>query len=114
MVKNIYLLLGLPEGAPWSEVKVAYAKFMENLCSADDGEVSESSRAMKDARKHLGEAWEHMKKPEVSSIYRQQTPSQSESQSALPADFSRPKLGQLLVASGIVTLEELDSLLEIQ
>jgi len=114
MVKNIYLLLGLPDGAPWSDVKVAYARFMENLCARDQDERSETTPSIEEARRHLVEAWEHMKNTEVRSAYGEKdcTPSQMPAP-AEPA-YARPKLGQLLVASGLLTLAELDSVLEIQ
>ena len=114
MVKNIYLLLGLPEGTPWSEVKVAYAKFMENLCHENEDRDNQHMSSIEEARRHLVESWQHMENAEVRRACGFTENSKAQTAAYAEPTCTRPKLGQLLVASGLLTLAELDSVLEIQ
>jgi hypothetical protein len=109
MQKNIYLMLGLDERASEQEVKNAYARMMQRLIQ-DDSENEVSRQQIASVREHLSQTWEHIKSPDV----RQAVFCKTSSPGGAHEDFCRPKLGQLLIALGLLTITELDSLLEIQ
>ncbi len=106
MVSNIYLLLGLSQDAPWPEVSRAYARLMESLSKDDQCSRSGVMRRLQAARERLSESFETVKQAEG-----EDAPSQA---STSTATYCRPKIGQVLVAAGLLSLEELDAALEIQ
>lgn len=120
MVSNIYLLLGVEEGAPLLQIKRAYARLMGSLDSelrAAKGRMPEVEAAIE----RLSEAYEQFKDPSVRHTYESWSNEHewadlepSTAPTAPEEEYCRPKLGQLLVAAGILTLEELDAVLEIQ
>jgi hypothetical protein len=101
MVSNIYLLLGLQQDTPWSEVAQRYSLMLDSLNSQTADE--DVNQKLKMAEEKLSQSFEHNKYQNT------QGPVQTTS-----INLNRPKIGQLLVASGLLTLEELDAALEIQ
>lgn len=117
MAANIYLLLGLEDGATMAEIKRAYARLIASLDSTRQGDGE--SEPLARARRKLCESFQTLKDPEVRQAFPDranagQTGFEPDSPGAPAASFCRPKLGQLLVAAGLITLAELDAALEIQ
>jgi hypothetical protein len=112
MVSNIYLLLGVPENAPWPEVCRAYSRLMESLNSDDSSFESELRNRMEEARARLSITYEYSKQPEVRQCLEQSNLEMGNT--TVSTAYCRPKIGQMLVASGLLTLQELDAVLEIQ
>lgn len=119
MVSNIYLLFGVEEGASLAEIKRAYARLMGSLQSPPGSSNGPASH-LAVARERLSQAYESLQDPQIRKAYESwphRPEMKAEAAGALPAGeeaYCRPKLGQLLVASGLITLEELDAALEIQ
>ncbi|HEY9867583.1 MAG TPA: DnaJ domain-containing protein, partial [Candidatus Obscuribacterales bacterium] len=119
MASNIYLLLGLEEGASLAEIKKAYARLVSALENDLKSDPAARSR-LSAARERLSQAYEALKEPEIRKVYDSwsrdpaSAPHEASEPQAPAADYCRPKLGQLLVASGLITMEELDAALEIQ
>jgi len=119
MVSNIYLLLGVEEGSSLAEIKRAYARLMGSL-DTELRTTSERRPEVGAAIERLSTAFESLKEPSIRKTYESWShekawadlePSEAPPE---PEEYCRPKLGQLLVASGLLTLEELDACLEIQ
>ncbi len=113
MVKNIFLLLGLPDGSPVSEVKEAYTKFMSKLCQNEEQLVELELDLVKEARERLSLSWNHHNQSSPSEFELSAPQPESETEAEF-ATFCRPKLGQILISAGLLTLAELDAILEIQ
>lgn len=109
MHDNLYLLLALPEDATWGQVNQAYNSLMEKFSSEDES-GSALSNPLETAAKRLESAWQQA----LRTGTRKMLSGQQSEDATSSESFCRPKLGQLLVASGLLTLDELDSLLEIQ
>jgi len=110
MVSNIHLLLGITEDAAWTDVKKAYARLMESLNDQDICCQCTVLDKVKAARERLSSTYEHLKKPDIRRAYNLDRQREAQKET----EYCRPKLGQLLVASGLISLEELDAALEIQ
>jgi hypothetical protein len=112
MVKNIFLLLGLPEGSPASEVKEAYTALMNRLCESEAGLFDLELEMVREARQRLTRSWDYHSsqqgEPKQGNYDQESAPAEQSN------DYCRPKLGQLLVSAGLLTLDELDAILEIQ
>lgn len=107
MVRNLFLLLGLTDGASSTEMKKAYARLIQKLDALQTLNITELTReqmasAIHEIRERLSDSFEYMKSLDA------------ENQIQFKGGSCRPKLGQLLVACDMLTLEELDSVLEIQ
>ncbi len=114
MTKNLYLLLGLPDGASFTTVKKRYQRLtaffamQENFCD------SSLQRRLRTARESLSETYEEFKRSDIRQAYTGdfeclQTLGHK---SILPS--SRPRIGQILVAAGVLSIEELDEALAVQ
>ena len=116
MTNNIYLLLGIEEGSPLPEIKKAYARTMasfsdENVCCP-----CAVLERVSQARQGLSQTFEKLKNPEVLKAYQAKFASEDthDASTTDKTEYCRPKIGQMLVASGLITLDELDNALEIQ
>lgn len=119
MASNIYFLLGLEEGASLTEIKKAYARLVSALENDLKSDPAARSRLVV-ARERLSQAYEALKQPEIRKLYDSWSreppgaPHEASEPQAPAEDYCRPRLGQLLVASGLIAMEELDAALEIQ
>lgn len=111
MVKNIFLLLGLPDGSPVSEVEEAYREFMSKLCESEV-QLAELE-LVREARERLSQSWRHHNQSTAKELEPFESQPNSEPEMEL-STFCRPKLGQILISAGLLTLAELDAILEIQ
>ncbi|MDZ4835196.1 MAG: hypothetical protein SGJ27_15575 [Candidatus Melainabacteria bacterium] len=102
MVKHLLLLLGLPEDSTITEIKKRYARLLERL-SQRDSAAPEVVDELQPARQRLSESFEHWKK--VGAL------DQCSYTAILTAT---PKLGQVLVASDRLTINELVTVLKLQ
>lgn len=103
MVKHLLLLLGMPDGATVSAIKKRYARLIDRLTRKEQQPVQYPQDDLQPARERLSESYEYWKKL---GVLDQENTSQVLS--------CTPKLGQVLVASGRITLSELASVLELQ
>lgn len=111
MVGNIYLLLDLDENTPWSEVENKYSEMVDALESIEpDGE---SRKKIEEAKKRLSDTFNHLSSTPVRMVMEHKKVSYA-GEGAYEESYCRPKLGQLLVAYGVLNMEELDTFLEIQ
>lgn len=102
MVKHLLLLLGMAEGASVADIKKQYARLLEKL-SKRDGTAPTVIEDLQPARQRLSESFEHWKK--VGTL---------DSDFEMQSFMTTPKLGQVLVASDCLTLDELLNVLELQ
>lgn len=102
MVKHLLLLLGMPDGATVTDIKKTYARLLERL-SKRDSEGPEVADELQPARQRLSESFEHWKK--VGAL---------DPSSYAAIVTHTPKLGQVLVASDRLSLNELVAVLELQ
>jgi hypothetical protein len=98
-----YLLLGLPEQASLAEITSAYRRMMAALYFAESSCSCGAVKCIADARDEIGKAFEHW-----------QFDMMQEEDAQTEQEYCRPKLGQLMVATGLISFEELDAVLEIQ
>lgn len=103
---NLHFLLGLPFDAGWSRLAEEYERLMESLDLTDSDE--DDSPKAQIARQRLKNCYESHKQVESQNQFYTPLPETAE------AGYCRPKIGELLVAFGILSLSELDSALEIQ
>ncbi len=109
MRESIHLLLDLGEEARWAEIEEKFSRVIDFLKSQE----ATGNRKARQARADLVRGFKCM------SSY--MAPDNSSSQKVAEKDgrveeaaFCRPKLGQILMAAGLLTMTELDSVLEIQ
>jgi hypothetical protein len=110
MHSNIHILLGIRSDATWADVTQAYAEMMQALDAADECCKDSMMERLRAARMRVNESYAYVRQPGVRESYDaafHETP-------ATQQQFCRPKLGQMLVAAGLLTLDELDAVLEIQ
>ena len=102
MVKHLLLLLGIADGARVSDIKKHYARLLGRLSKRDS-----STQAIHDdlqpARQRLSESFEHWKK--LGAV---------DGEAVYEAINTTPKLGQVLVASDILSLGEVIAVLNLQ
>jgi hypothetical protein len=110
MHSNIHILLGIRSDATWADVTQAYADMMNALDAADDCCKDGMMERLREARARVSESYEYVKEPAVRECYE----AAYAERPTVDRAYCRPKLGQLLVAAGLLTLEELDAVLEIQ
>lgn len=108
MVSNIHILLGLETEASWDKVSEAYKKVMDSLDGQDFEDDDQLMEKVSTVRERLVQSYAHMNKPEIRQHYQQYVEEISHEA------YCRPKLGELLVAFGLLDIEELDAALEIQ
>ncbi|MBI4532367.1 MAG: hypothetical protein HY711_00350, partial [Candidatus Melainabacteria bacterium] len=113
-MSNIYLLLGIEEGASLTEIKRSYARLTESLNSQDICCPCTVMKQVQIARQRLSESFEQLKDPEIRKAYESKFEGTGEDSSNHQDGYCRPKIGQMLVAAGLITLETLDTTLEIQ
>jgi len=111
MVGNIYLLLDLDENTPWSEVESKYADMVDSLESIEPDEMYR--KKIEEAKKRLSDTFNHLNSSPVRMVMEEKRLAYK-GEGAHEEPCCRPKLGQLLVAYGLIDMEQLDSVLEIQ
>ena len=99
--QDIHLMLGLSDSSSLIEVKKAYAQMLKALYSTDMAKSKIGLQRLKDVRQRIQTALDHLTEMHAGEDSKQ-------------PDWVRPKLGQMLVASGLLSLEQLDAALEIQ
>lgn len=99
MASDIYLLLGLKEEASISEIEECYAKQISSISGCLE------SVALKRAHEKLSWAYYQHERSKVKI---------STDHSSTTDKYGLPKLGQLLISAGLITLDELATVLEIQ
>ncbi len=109
---DLYFLLGLPPDVPWSEVAAAYERLVQSLAEDDLCDDCDLPRAMRSARERLGQ-WRQQAQ-RCAPPHDLEMPQADSGWDSLDRGHCRPKLGQLLVAAGLLSLEELYAVLEIQ
>jgi hypothetical protein len=114
MVSNIYLLLGIDEEASWLEVANAFLATLRRLYSLEAITDKEMDERLEIARERLWNSFSESKRPEVRQLYSEGQIKAAHELVENSEAFCRPKLGQLLVANGVLSLNELDAFLEIQ
>lgn len=105
MVGNLVLLLGLTEEASDSEVKKSYARMLYRLEDPVSEPLSDVSDRLRRVRERLSESYEHWKSTEMDRV--------RDLLEKCPNGTSA-KLGQILVASGVISLECLEETIEEQ
>lgn len=113
-MNNIYLLLGIQDGTPLAEIKKAYARTIETFSSQNICCQCSVLERVGQARQKLSQSFESLKNPEVRKAYETEFAWALDEREGKQQEYLRPKLGQLLVAAGLITLDQLDSTLEIQ
>lgn len=102
MVRHLLLLLGIADGATITDIKKSYARLLERLSKRDSARP-ELIDELQPARQRLSESFEHWKK--VGAL---------DPSSYAAIMTHTPKLGQVLVASDRLTLKELITVLHLQ
>lgn len=115
MAKNLYLLLGLPDGQPVAQVKKQYLTVLK-LLSAEEQKCQDVNmqRRTRKARERLSQTYEAFKNVEMRKAYTGEFDRDQTFGHRSVSPSSRPKIGQLLVAAGLISIEQLDEALEIQ
>lgn len=104
--QDIHLMLGLSDSSSLLEVKKAYAQMLRALYSTDLAKSKNGLAKLKDVRQRIQKALD-----QLVQMHREES-GVIGSDSA--SEWVRPKIGQMLVASGLLTLDQLDAALEIQ
>lgn len=105
-----YIILGLEEDAPEPLVEGAYRELMDGLDPERFTDVKAAQQAAQ-AKAKISEAFKILSSPESKEAYQKQR-GQKEARAA-QAD-GRPRLGQLCVASGMISMEQLEEAVETQ
>jgi hypothetical protein len=115
MAKNLYLLLGLPDGFAFAQVKKQYLSVLK-LLSAEEQLYTDVNmqRRVRKARERLSQTYEAFKNADMRKAYTGEFDREQTFGHRTVAPSSRPKIGQLLVAAGLISMEQLDEVLEIQ
>jgi hypothetical protein len=108
-VRTLFLLLGLPESASIEAVKSAYKALMADLDEKHFAKASPASEQSAKCRKVLEAAFKKASDKGSSQEDLENTfaPEGAEQQ-------TRPRLGQLCVASGMISMEQLQEAVEAQ
>lgn len=106
--KDIHLMLGLSDSSSLLEIKKAYAQMLKALYSTDLAKSTTGLARLKDVRQRIQGALDQLSQMHQDELKGTAGSLPTESQ------WVRPKLGQMLVASGLLSLEQLDAALEIQ
>ncbi len=106
MVRNLVLLLGISEEASSAEVKKSYALLLQRLENLRTPQASSQTTALQTVRERLSESYEQWKAAETKNFRRCIQEGCNHRSTA--------RLGQVLVASGKISLACLMSILDIQ
>ncbi len=101
--QDIHLMLGLSESTSLMEVKKAYAQMLRALYSTDMAKSKTGLARLKDIRQRIQGALDQLTK-----LHREELINE------IAKNGVRPKIGQMLVACGLLTIDQLDAALEIQ
>lgn len=108
---SLYAVLGLEEGAPESELKTAFDALKSRLSIDHFPEGSIARSQAEKGLKAIENAFHTLTKPELRSLYEEQ---RKEYVKGEKQGESRPRLGQLCVASGMITMEQLKEAVDMQ
>lgn len=107
---SLYAVLGLDEGAPQSEIEAAHVRLKEAL-DPEKFKVGFSRSQAEKARASIDKAYGTLKKEELRELYEQQ---RAEYLKGEKQGDSRPRLGQLCVASGMISMGQLKEAVDTQ
>ncbi len=113
MASNEFLLLGIPGKTSLLDLQHAYADMLKALRELEANCTCGASQCLSSARQQLMVAIEELELADISSL----SSAHDVDGHNLEPDTSTgtgPKLGQILVSMGLITLEELQSALTIQ
>jgi len=107
---SLYAVLGLEESASTTQVEAAYEHLLQAL--SPDKFKSDRARSQADkARVAIDKAHATLIRPELRQLYEKQ---RSEYLKGEKQGDSRPRLGQLCVASGMISMEQLREAVDTQ
>lgn len=107
---SLYAVLGLREAAPTSEVEAAYEHLLQVL-APDKFKGGEARDQAEKAKLAIDKAHSTLIKPELRQLYEQQ---RQEYLKGEKQGDSRPRLGQLCVASGMISMDQLREAVDTQ
>lgn len=105
-VRKLLTILGLPQNSSKDDVNSVYKRLMGNLAEKNFPPGSQASGQAAQCRWAIEQAYSNLSKPE-----------EADEEQAAPVDpeaQSRPRLGQMCVASGMITMEQLQEAVEAQ
>lgn len=100
---SLYAVLGLDEGASTNQIEAAYKRLLEAL-SPDKLKAGAAKTQAEKAQVAIDKAHATLIQPELRQLYEQQ---RSEYLKGEKQGDSRPRLGQLCVASGMISMDQL-------
>jgi hypothetical protein len=107
-VRRLYLLLGLTESASLEDVKAAYKSLMESLDQKHFMRATPGAEQAARCRKVLEHVYKHDQ--DRGFALSEEDSAQVEG----PDQQTRPRLGQLCVASGMISMEQLQEAVDAQ
>ena len=107
---SLYSVLGLEESAPQSAIDEAHARLKEALDPEKFKAGNSRSQAEK-ARAAIAQAFNTLSTPELHDLYEKQ---RNEYLKGEKKGDSRPRLGQLCVASGMISMDQLREAVDTQ
>ncbi len=112
MGRGLCLLLGLPDWADSQDIKRQYRRLVSFLSDYEQCCDYKHQKLLRQAREKLSLCYESYKAP---GVERHSVPIPVKSWAREIEDLaSQPKIGQILVSCGAITLEQLDEALEAQ
>lgn len=107
---SLYAVLGLEESAPTSEVEAAYKRLLQVL-SPDKFKPGPARTQAEKAQVAIDKAHATLIQPELRQLYEQQ---RQEYLKGEKQGDTRPRLGQLCVASGMISMDQLKEAVDAQ
>jgi len=107
---SLYAVLGLEESAPTPEVEAAYKRLLQVL-SPDKFKPGPARMQAEKAQVAIDKAHATLIQPELRQLYEQQ---RQEYLKGEKQGDSRPRLGQLCVASGMISMDQLKEAVDAQ
>jgi hypothetical protein len=107
---SLYAVLGLEENAPTAQVEAAYKRLLQVL-SPDKFKAGPARAQAEKAHVSIDKAHATLIQPELRQLYEQQ---RLEYLKGEKQGDSRPRLGQLCVASGMISMDQLKEAVDAQ
>ncbi|HEY9777083.1 MAG TPA: hypothetical protein V6C81_25175 [Planktothrix sp.] len=108
---SLYSVLGLEENSASTEVETAHARLVQAFKSAQFSEGTTAHEQAGKCVRSIENAFQTLKTPELRRLYVEQ---RSEYLKGEKRGDTRPRLGQLCVASGMISMEQLREAVEEQ